>query len=161
MPFVVTDTTTLNNFAQIGRPDLLQKAFPELAAPQVVREELAEGERLGHVPAGDWSWLNLLELTEAEQSRAADLERHLQPGEAACLATVEARGSLVLTDDRAARLVAASLKLEVSGTLGALIRLVRQKVLTLEEGDALLVEMMIRGYRSPVQSLREVYPTTA
>jgi predicted nucleic acid-binding protein len=158
MPVVVTDTTVLNNFAQIGRPDLLRWAFPGLAAPQAVREELAKGERLGHVPAGEWSWLDLCELTVAEQSRAADFERHLQAGEAACLAVAEARGGLVLTDDRAARLAAVALKLEVSGTLGALINLVRQEILTLEEGDALLIEMMVRGYRSPVRSLSEVNP---
>ena len=158
MPVILADTTVLNNFAQIGRPDLLRRAFPRLAAPKIVREELAEGERLGHVPAGEWSWLDLLELTVAEQSRAADLERHLQAGEAACLAVAEARGGLVLTDDRAARLIAADLNLELSGTLGVLVKLVRQEVLTLEEGDALLVEMMTRGYRSPVRSLGEVDP---
>ena len=72
-------------------------------------------------------------------------------------ATAEARGGLVLTDDRAA-LAAVALKLQVSVTLGALVKLVRQEILTLEEGDALLVEMMVRGYRSPVRSLNEVNP---
>jgi predicted nucleic acid-binding protein len=138
MPLVVTDTTVLNNFAQIGRPDLLRRAFPGLAAPRVVREELAEGERLGHVPAGEWSWLNLFELTVAEQSRAAGFERNLQAGEAACLAVVEARGGLVLTDDRAARLTAVDLKLEISGTLGALVKLVRQKILPSKKGTHFL-----------------------
>lgn len=153
---IVTDTTVLNNFAQIGRPDLLQSAFPGLAAPGVVHEELAAGERLGLVPPGDWSWLKRIELTAAEQSRVADLESSLQTGEAACLAVVEARGGLVLTDDGAARRRATALHLETSGTLGALLRLWRREILSLEEGDALLAEMITRGYRSPVRSLRAV-----
>jgi predicted nucleic acid-binding protein len=155
---ILADTTVLNNFAQIGRPDLLQLAYPRLAAPRVVREELARGEQLGLVLRGDWSWLELLDLTDVEKSRAADLERLLQAGEAACLAIAETRNGTVLTDDGAARRFAASLQLETSGTIGALVKLVRNGVLTLHRGDTLLTEMVSRGYRSPIRSLREVLP---
>lgn len=64
MSLIVTDTTVLNNFSQVARPDLLRLAFPEISAPTVVRKELAEGERLGRVPICDWSWLEDIELTE-------------------------------------------------------------------------------------------------
>jgi predicted nucleic acid-binding protein len=156
MPVFLADTTVLSNFAQIGRPDLLRRAFPGLTTPEAVREELAKGERLGLVPVCDWSWLTTVELTGAEQSRAADLERHLQAGEAACIAVTEHRGGLLLTDDGAARSLAKSLGLEISGTIGVLVKLLRRKILTLEQGDRLLIEMMARGYRSPVRSLREI-----
>jgi predicted nucleic acid-binding protein len=155
---ILTDTTVLNNFSQVARPDLLRRAFPSLAAPDVVRNELAAGERLGLVPVCDWSWLTLVALTEAEQSRADDLSRRLQAGEAACLAITEVRGGLVLTDDSAARRLAVALRLETSGTLGTLARLVRREILTLAEGDTLLAQMVERGYRSPVRSLREISP---
>jgi len=156
VPLILADTTVLNNFAQIRRPDLLQMVYPSLASPRVVREELARGERLGLVLPGDWSWLKLLDLTDVEKIRATDLERLLQAGEAACLAIAEARDGVVLTDDGAARRLAASLLLETSGTIGALVKLVRKGVLTLHVGDTLLTEMMSRGYRSPVRTLREV-----
>jgi predicted nucleic acid-binding protein len=156
MPVILADTTVLNNFAQIGRPDLLRKAFPGLAAPREVRVELSEGERLGLVPAGDWSWLETLELEVRESDRAAELRRHLQDGEAACLAMVESRGGLVLTDDGAARRFAARLSIEVSGTLGVLARLLHHEFLTLAQGDAFLAQMMARGYRCPIRSLREL-----
>lgn len=153
---VLADTTVLSNFAQVGRQDLLRQAFPQLSVPGAVRQELAAGERLGLVPAGDWSWLGLVELSVAENLRAVDLERYLQAGEAACLAVAEARGGLVLTDDSAARRLAGASGLRISGTLGALVRLVRRGVLSLEQADVLLTEMMARGYRSPVQSLRDL-----
>jgi predicted nucleic acid-binding protein len=155
---ILADTTVLNNFSQVARPDLLRTAFPGLAAPEVVRSELAAGERLGRVPVCDWSWLTLVALTEAERSRADYLTRWLQAGEAACLAVVQARGGLVLTDDSSARRLAADLRLETSGTLGTLVKLVRREILTLAEGDMLLATMVIRGYRSPIQSLREIGP---
>lgn len=152
----MTDTTVLNNFSQVARPDLLRLAFPGISAPAVVRKELAEGERLGRVPVCDWSWLEVIELTEAEQARAADLKQRLQTGEAACIAVVEARGGLLLTDDSAARRLARRLQLETSGTLGALVKLVRRNSLTLAQGDILLAEMVKRGYRSPLLSLLEI-----
>lgn len=156
MTQVLADTTVLNNFAQVGRPDLLQQAFPGLSAPRVVRDELSAGERLGRVPRGDWSWLALVELSAEESARATELERHLQAGEAACLAIAETRGGLVLTDDSAARRLAVALGLRISGTLGTLMRLVQREILSLPEADIVLAEMMARGYRSPVHSLREI-----
>lgn len=160
MTLILADTTVLSNFAQVGRQDLLQQAFSGLSAPRAVREELSAGERLGRVPRGDWSWLGPVELDEAESLRAAELERHLQAGEAACLAIAEARGGLVLTDDSAARRLAGALNLRISGTIGALVRLVRREILSLPQADALLAEMVARGYRSPVRSLREILSST-
>ncbi len=158
MILVLADTTVLSNFAHTGRQDLLRRVFPELSAPRAVREELSAGERRGRIPVGDWSWLVLVDLSEAERLRAADLERYLQAGEAACLAVAEARGGLVVTDDSAARRLAGTLKLKISGTLGALVDLVRREILSLPQADALLAEMMTRGYRSPIRTLREVVP---
>lgn len=154
----LTDTTVLSNFAQVERSDLLRQAFPDLAAPGLVREELAAGERLGLVPPCDWSWLKIIELTDIEQARAAKLEEHLQPGEAACIAVVATRGGRLLTDDRAARHMAGTLGIVVSGTIGVLIRLWRRGILAEEQGDGLLLEMIDYGYRSPVRSLREALP---
>lgn len=159
MSLILTDTTVLNNFSQVARPDLLRRAFPGLAAPDVVRHELAAGERLGRVPVCDWSWLTLVVLTEPEQFRSKELSGRLQAGEAACLAIAEARGSLVLTDDSAARRTALALRVKTSGTLGTLVKLVNLQILTAAEGDALLIRMVDRGYRSPVRSLLEVAPS--
>jgi predicted nucleic acid-binding protein len=156
----LTDTTVLSNFAQVQRPDLLRRAFPDLVAPGPVRGELAAGERRGLVPPCDWSWLKLVELTEAEQIHAAGLKEYLQPGEAACIAVVAARGGRLLTDDRAARIMAGTLGIVVSGTIGVLIRLWRRGILTFEQADGLLSEMIECGYRSPVQSIRQALPTS-
>jgi predicted nucleic acid-binding protein len=114
------------------------------------------GERLGRVPSCDWSWLDTVELREAEQHRITELSHDLQPGEAACIAVVEARGGLLLTDDVAARELAAALGVEISGTVGVLGRLLRQKILSLEQGDRFLEEMIACGYWSPVRSLRDI-----
>ena len=156
MPVTLTDTTVLSNFAQVERPNLLREVFPRLASPRQVREELSEGERLGLVPSCDWSWLKTIELTDTEQAHATELRRNLQAGEAACIAVAASRCGLLLTDDGAARRVAATLGIEISGTIGILDRLCQRGILEVEQGDALLLAMTVRGYRSPIRSLRDL-----
>jgi predicted nucleic acid-binding protein len=153
---VVADTTVLNNFAQIRRTDLLRLAYPDLSAPVAVWRELELGVRRGLVPVCDWSWLEILDLAERERAQADEIGRQLGPGEAACLAAALSRGLLVLTDDWQGRELGRSFGLEVSGSLGVLDRLVLRHILGLDEADALLAEMVRRGFRSPYQSLREI-----
>jgi predicted nucleic acid-binding protein len=152
----LADTTVLNNFAQIRRTDLLKAAWPDLAAPLPVWNELELGVRRGLVPACDWSWLKLIDLTEREQERAGEVGRALDPGEAACIAVASSRGLLLLSDDWEARELGRSLDLKVSGSLGVLDRLVWKQILSLDVADALLAEMVRRGFRSPYRSLREI-----
>lgn len=115
--------------------------------------ELERGAELGLLPALDWAWLDRIQLTPAETSRAEMFGKKLGAGESACLAVAEARRGFVLTDDLGARRVASALGLAVTGTLGVLDQLIRIETLTLEQADALLREMILRGYRSPVSSL--------
>ena len=152
----LADTTVLNNFAQIRRTDLLRSAYPDLAAPIPAWRELELGVRRELVPACDWSWLNILVLTEREHARAEEIGRQLGACEASCIAVAASRGWLFLSDDWGAREFARSLALEVSGSLGVLDRLVLKQILTLEEADAHLVGMVRRGFRSPYRSLREI-----
>jgi predicted nucleic acid-binding protein len=61
-----------------------------------------------------------------------------------------------LTDDRDARRAAREAGLVVSGTLGALMNLVRGGALSLAETDEFLVTMKRNGYRCPLNSLSEL-----
>jgi predicted nucleic acid-binding protein len=153
---VVADTTVWSNFAHAGDPRLVQAAFPSVSSPPAVVEELDRGHRLGYVSWADWAFIEGLALTEKEASRAMELEERLGAGEAACLAVGEARGGLVLTDDRAARKTARLLGVRLSGTLGVLARLVDAGRLSVVEADQLLGAMLRSGYRSPVSSISEL-----
>jgi len=152
----IADTTVLSNFAQVRRTDLLRSAYPDLAAPVPVWSELERGVRRGLVPACDWSWLTIFDLTEQEQAQAKEIGQDLGAGESACIAAAVSRGSLMLSDDWQARALGRSLGLEVSGSLGVLDRLVSDQAVGPEEADVLLAEMIGRGFRSPYQSLRQI-----
>jgi uncharacterized protein len=145
MTLVVVDNTVLSNFAHIERPELLQQAFADLATTPAVMTELAAGEQLGRLPTVDWVWLAVVTLTADEQTRADTLHETLGLGEAECIAVAKERSGLVLTDDRDARKVARSLDVPISGTLGTLMNLVRQDILTIAQADALLDSMKQHG----------------
>jgi predicted nucleic acid-binding protein len=153
----VADTTVLNNFAQIRRPDLLRSAYSGLASPLAVWSELERGVQRGLVPACDWSWLEIFDLTEQEQAQADEVGRELGAGESACIAVAISRGLVMLSDDWDARALGRSLGIEVSGSLGVLNRLLSNQLLSLESADLLLDRMVRRGFRSPFRSLREIH----
>ena len=153
MILAVTNTTLLSNFAHVSRSDLPSLAFPGLAMPTTVREELDDGERLGLLPALDWSAIPIVVPDAAQLDEVGRLQPPLDRGEISCLALAKGHGAIAITDDRDARKVARTLGLKISGTLGALILLVKGWHLSLGEADALLAKMVASGYRSPKPSI--------
>jgi predicted nucleic acid-binding protein len=156
MTAAVIDNTLLSNFAHVQQPRLLAAAFHQPMTVRPVMDELQVGVQIGRIPAVDWTWLEIVELDDQERMVAYVLTQTLGQGEAACIALAQVRGCIVLTDDRDARRVAQQAGLRVSGTLGALMNLVRSSVLSLTEGDELLQVMKRNGYRCPVASLSEL-----
>lgn len=98
-------------------------------------------------------WLPVLALSPEEQATFQLIHWSLGAGEASCLAVAQHRRLRVVTDDGDARRYAQRTGISVSGTLGILAHLVRIHALTLQEGNALLAEMMQHGYRAPVADL--------
>lgn len=158
MTLAVVDTTLLSNFAHIRQPQLLLSAFPNTLVPEAVLVELARGEQSGKVPLCDWGSLQIAALNTRETALSESLRQRLDAGEAACIAIALSRGAQLLTDDRAARQMGVAHGLRVTGTLGALVKLVRQQVLAAGEADRLLAEMMACGYRSPATSIHRFLP---
>jgi predicted nucleic acid-binding protein len=147
MTEAVVDNTLLSNFAHIQQPKLLAAAFDQPVTARAVLDELEVGVQIARIPCVDWSWLRVIELTDDER-----LNQTLGRGEAACIALAKSRQWIILTDDRAAR----EAGLIVSGTLGALMNLVRANALSLAEAYKFLATMKLSGYRCPVSLLTEL-----
>ena len=157
MPTRLLDTTVLNNFAQVQRPDLPRLALgADTATTPTVMVELRNGENLGHVPVCDWRWLRVVKPTDEENRLAQEWGTQLDAGEAECLAVAEIRGYIFLSDDFAARRLAQERRISISGTIGVLLLLVRGGHLTVSEADELMTMMVHCGYRSPVKSLLDL-----
>ena len=86
-----------------------------------------------------------------------DLLVSLGYGEAAGIALAKEHGLLFFSDDKKARQVAKEEGLEISGTLGTLKLAIEEGMLSVEEADKVLGEMIRGGYRSPIESMKELF----
>lgn len=94
--------------------------------------------------------------TEAERIQYGNLLGKLHHGEASCLAIAHERKWMFLTDDKAARAAGKRLQIPSSGTLGSLIRLIKQEQLSFDEAENMLKKLIANGYYAPVISLNEI-----
>jgi len=75
----------------------------------------------------------------------AKIALELGRGEASCIACAALRKLRIFTDDRDARRIALGLHVPVSGTLGVLLLLVDAGILSLNEADRCLSQMIDSG----------------
>ncbi|MBN1889859.1 MAG: hypothetical protein JW850_17825 [Thermoflexales bacterium] len=164
----VFDTTLLSNFAAVSQVVLLEQLYKGQACTTLmVVEELERGIYAGYrwlqaveeilTPLRPTGWLPILALEAAEEKRLyAELAPPLGPGEAACLAVAFVRGLTLGSDDWAARDAAKGRHVRLTGTLGILIRAVREGHWSLDMANSVLAQMIAKRYRSPVDRLNDL-----
>ncbi len=157
MPLYVIDTTLFSNFSHAQRADILKAVVGANAlTTESALAELRAGENGGYLPKCDYGWVGIAALGADEAARAEEFRRVIHWTEAQCLALALERRAVFLSDDFAARRLAISYGVIVSGTIGVLRVAVERDFLRLSEADKVLRQMIARGYRSPIQSLREL-----
>jgi predicted nucleic acid-binding protein len=121
-PMILSNTTPLINFAEIGRMEVLEVLFGTLVIPPAVVSELAAKALLFPQAARVPSLPFVKSTAPEDQLLVKSLTTRVHPGEAECLALpMENPGSLLLPDDLGAREIAASHDLLYTGTLGCLV----------------------------------------
>ena len=155
---VVADNTVLSNFALIGREDILAKLFENaFFTTEEVLEELKRGEQRNVLPKRDWQWIRVLKIEVSQEEFLFRLfAEMLGKGESSCLSIAISRDLKVLTDDKDARKLAQRREVPVSGTIGVLVEAIREELLSIEEGNTMLSDMIEQGYFSPFETLDEL-----
>lgn len=154
---ILIDNTVLSNFALVQHPEFIRLAYLEdIGTTLEVIAELERGVSLGRLPACQWTWLQNIQMTSAEQQQFRQLSSHLGNGEASCLAVAAQRHWKIATDDKDARKWAIRLHIPHTGTLGILGTLITRHHLTLAEGNDWLQRMITAGYHSPMKTLDEL-----
>ena len=155
---VVADNTVLSNFALIGREDILAKLFENtFFTTEEVLEELKLGEQRNVLPKRDWQWIRVLKIEVSQEEFLFRLfAEMLGKGESSCLSIAISRDLKVLTDDKDARKLAQRREVPVSGTIGVLVEAIREELLSIEEGNTMLSDMIEQGYFSPFETLDEL-----
>jgi len=155
---VIVDNTVLSNFALIGREDILNKVLKNnFFVTEDVLEELKRGENRGVLPKRDWRWIKILRIESSQEDFLFRLfAAFLGKGESSCLSIAISRNLKVLTDDLDARKLAQRRGIPVSGTIGVLVEAVRTGILSVDEGNVMLSNMIAKGYFSPFERLNEL-----
>ncbi len=120
---IVSDTSILSNFFQIGQLDILRLVFHQLVIPVKVAEELKQLAHFGF----DVSWLDKTDWIEIRQvshpNWITPLLNTVDAGEAeAIVLTKELQADYILIDDLLGRQVAVQQGLTVIGSLGILLK---------------------------------------
>ncbi|MEM2984299.1 MAG: DUF3368 domain-containing protein [Candidatus Freyarchaeota archaeon] len=153
---VIADATVISNYVLIKRLDLLQKVVANLCTTREVFEELRFGVERGIFPASDLGQIEVLEMNSEERKVFSKLADTLGRGESSCIAIALTRGFKMLTDDLDARKYAQRFGVPVSGTIGVLVLAVNGKIISKEQGNRLLSEMIRMGFYSSIESLDEI-----
>ncbi|MDE3259348.1 MAG: DUF3368 domain-containing protein [Gemmatimonadota bacterium] len=129
MPDVICNTSPLQYLHQANVLELLPALVGQVYIPEAVAAELREGRRR-NVPLPAVEELSWLVVRPVRDPTLLPLVTNLGDGEKEVLALgLETQSPLLLIDDRDARRYARTLELEVSGTLGLLLRAKEQGVL--------------------------------
>lgn len=121
----VSNTSPISNLAVTGNLEVLRRQFGEIVIPEAVRLEL---EKLDHTlgrraieRACAEGWIKVLKLKHRDLTNV--LTTMLDAGEAEAIAlAVELRANLLIIDESAGRAMARPLGIELTGTLGVLLK---------------------------------------
>lgn len=135
---VVSDTTPLLTLLKIGRIDVLNKLYNSVHIPFAVFEELTrnteypeEAEYFRNCP-----FLEVHSDLSAERVSLLQRATGLDLGESeAIILADEKQPSLLLIDESKGRVVAESMKLTITGSIGILFAAYQKKLLTADEID--------------------------
>lgn len=153
----VLDTSVLSNFAHVSRVDVLLE-LPRTVTTDVVRSELQAGvethpylDRALSVLGND---IPVLESDSVARDIEEELGETLDPGEAQVLAIAEAANGIAVTDDGDAREIAARRDIPVTGSIGILVRVVEDDVISVDTADSSLKRWIDEaGFRAPARDI--------
>jgi len=140
----VSNSGPLIHLAMIDRLDLLQALFGRVAIPLTVKIEVVyrgkeEGKADAFLVEGEieHGWIVVEDCVDEGAEDIAE-SAGIKAGEAEAIMLARSKLCLVLLDDLAARRFAAGLGLEVTGSIGVLVRAVKVGLISRSEGlDAL------------------------
>ena len=146
------DTTVLSNFAYEGDFAVLSD-LPRVSTVPAVERELAQGVESYPYLSDALAFVRSDEVAVLE-SPDTGFSETLGPGETEVLVVVEERGGVAVTDDVDARRVAEDHGMDVTGSIGVLVRAVERSIVETETADDWLSTWVEEaGYRSPTEDL--------
>ncbi len=118
--YIISDTSCLILFDNIGELDILRKIYEKITAtPEVIQE-------YGR-PIPDW----IKQETVENKSKQVEFEKLVDKGEASAIAlALELEESVLIIDDKRGRKLAREQNIELTGTLGTLLKAKNMEVIS-------------------------------
>ncbi|NES17808.1 MAG: DUF3368 domain-containing protein [Symploca sp. SIO3E6] len=119
---VVSNTTPLSELAKVGQINLLPEVFGQIIIPQEVYHEVTTGTHPAAKEVQFVNWIEIFSIRNRQQVSILQAETGLDLGESATIILAEELGAdRVLIDELAARKVAQSRNIPITGTVGILL----------------------------------------
>lgn len=120
---VIVNSTPLIALSNIGQLELLHKLYEEIYIPQAVYREVTEkNDTASQNIQRELSWIHVESIQEPEKYALYKAKLHAGEVEVMILAQEEPKADLLIIDDNAARKTAKFLGLNVTGTIGVLLK---------------------------------------
>jgi predicted nucleic acid-binding protein len=157
---VFLDATVVSNFASTDGIGFLTTVLESPVVVPAVRKEVERGARAGYEYLGaavDALGESLFVREVPSDAGGSDVRDRLDAGESESVLGVLAHGGTVATDDLAARRVAKSREIPVTGSIGHLVLGVERGKIDSKTADEWLDGWRDRrGYYAPVESVTEL-----
>ncbi|MFC6614846.1 twitching motility protein PilT [Halopenitus salinus] len=151
----VLNTTVLSNFSHVDSVELLVD-LPRIVTVDAVRDELEDGTNthpyLERALARLGEEITVIVPSSSVTALEETLLETLDPGEAQALAVAEVSDGLIVTDDGDARATANQRQVDLTGSIGLLVRFVEDGHLSPDTADEYLTRWIDEaGFRSPAR----------
>jgi|688.fasta_scaffold113835_6 predicted nucleic acid-binding protein len=142
MPKVVSNTTPIISLMKIGKLEILKDLYEEIYIPQEVYNEIEAGKHKNYyLNLLEFKWIKIEQIQD-RKSIAYFLDLDKGEAEAIILAT-ETEADLILIDESLGRYHAKHAGLNVTGTIGILIKAKKQALIS--ELKPLIFELREKG----------------
>jgi len=153
---VVSNSSSLIYLAKVGRLNLIKNVFGRVWIPEAVFcEVVTQGKALGIAEApiieeavGQWIFKERIRPEIDAEYGFLDENERIGPGERQALKLCkQLNANLFIVDDKEARRAAKILKVKTLGTCGILIQARRQGLVSSEEAEEILNDLVKVGFR--------------
>ncbi len=139
---VISNTTPILSLLKIDKIDILKELYGKIIIPLAVYQEIEKGKYKQYYQ--DITLLNWIEIKKIQDTNSTDYFFDLDDGEAEVLILAkEINADLVLLDEIIGRRYAKQLKINLTGTIGILLK-AKEKGLIISIKD-LLLELVEKG----------------
>lgn len=145
MPRVVVNSTPLIILSNINQLDLLKKLYSEIYIPEAVFNEVTEKtDSACHQIKSHTDWIHVCKITDESQKRMYQAKLHAGEVEVMILSQENPKADLVILDDNAAKKTAKFLGLNVTGSLGVILK--AKKMDIIKDVTSLMNQLISNGF---------------